>query len=229
MRNLKLYEDYDSPPDYEDDFDRISPEPQEMGRDVMYPESQQLYTPVFTLDEEPGDVMVNGRKRGGNGQVDFDIVKDKTPEQAIWLVEVIEDAIPDNYKVLYLTSEGEEHVQDTEAILNFATDEFKAGRYREGIEAWQDTLNDYSIKERICLVKLVTPEDVDFILEDLYDYLRPGHASYVAKQRAPLRPGLNSSMRLRDEEVARVKRAITILLRYKKQIESNTVGGFNKD
>ena len=221
MKNIKLYEDYDSPPDYEDD-----PEPQEMGRDVMYPESQQLYTPVFVFEEEPGD---GGQKRGGNGQIDFDIVKDKTPEQAIWLVEVVDDAIPDNYKVLYLTSEGEEHVQDTEAILNFATDEFKAGRYREGIEVWQDTLNDYSIKERICLVKLVTPEDVDFILEDLYDYLRPGHASYVGKSRIP-RPGFTANQyTLRSEEVARVKRAITILLRYKKQIESNTVGGSSKD
>ncbi len=215
-----MYEAWNTPPEYEDD-----PEPQEMGRDVMYPESQQLYTPVYIFNEEPGD---GGDKRGGNGQIDFDIVMDKTPEQALWAVEVIDDAIPDNYKVLYLTSEGEEHVQDTEAILNFATDEFKAGRYREGIEEWQDTINDYSIKERICLVKLVTPGDVDFILEDLYDYLRPGHATYVGKSRTP-RPGFTANQyTLRSEEVARVKRAITALLKWKKRIELNTVGGPNK-
>jgi hypothetical protein len=133
----------------------------------------------------------------------------------------VDDAVPDSYKVLYDTSDGEEHVHDTEAILNFATDEFKAGRFTEGIEKHQE---DYAHH----LIKLVTPGDVDFALEDLYDYLRPGHASFVAKARTP-RPGYNSNQyTLRSEEVARVKRAITILLKWKKKIESNTVGGFNK-
>ena len=217
MKNLKMYEAWNTPPEYED-----TPEPQEVGREIAYPETQQLFTPVYVFDEEPGN---DGAKRGGNGQIDFDIVRDKTPEQALWLVEVIDDAVHDSYKMEYETEDGEDLIQDTESILNFATDEFKAGRYREGIEEWQDTINDYSIKERICLVKLVTPEDVDFILEDLYDYLRPGHATYVGKSRVP-RPGYNANQyTLRSEEVVRVKRAITILLRYKKKIESNTVGG----
>ena len=192
--------------------------PQELGREIEYTEGEQLFTPVFTLNEEPGS---DGQKRQGNAQPDFDIVMDKTPEHALWLVDIVDDAVPDSYKMLYNTSDEEEHVHDTEAILNFATDEFKAGRFTQGIEKHQE---DYAHR----LVKLVTPGDVDFILEDLYDYLRPGHASFVARARTPS-PGYNSNQyTLRSEEVSRVKRAITILLRYKKQIESNTVGGSNK-
>ena len=216
MKNLKMYEAWNTPPEYEDR------EAEEIGREKEYTEAEQLFTPVYTFDEEPGN---DGAKRGGNGQIDFDIVRDKTPEQALWAVEVIDDAVHDSYKMLFNSEDGEDWIQDTESILNFATDEFKAGRYREGIEEWQATINDYSIKERICLVKLVTPEDVDFILEDLYDYLRPGHATYVGKSRVP-RPGYNANQyTLRSEEVVRVKRAITALLKYKKKIESNTVGG----
>ena len=208
-----MFEAWDTPPEYED-----TPKPQEVGREIAYPKAQQLFTPVYTFDEEPGG---DGTKRGGNGQIDFDIVMDKTPERALWLVDVVDDAVPDSYKMLYNTSDEEEHVHDTEAILNFATDEFKAGRFTQGIEKHQE---DYAHR----LVKLVTPGDVDFILEDLYDYLRPGHASFVARARTPS-PGYNSNQyTLRSEEVSRVKRAITILLRYKKQIESNTVGGSNK-
>ena len=214
MKNLKMFEAWNTPPEYEE-----TPQPQELGREIGYTEGEQLFTPVFTLNEEPGN---DGQKRQGNAQPDFDIVMDKTPEHALWLVDIVDDAMPDSYKVLYDTSDGEEHVHDTEAILNFATDEFKAGRFTEGIEKHQE---DYAHH----LIKLVTPEDVDFALEDLYDYLRPGHASYVGKARTP-RPGYNANQyHLRSEEVSRVKRAITILLRYKKQIESNTVGGFNKD
>jgi hypothetical protein len=213
MKNLKIYEDWNTPPEYED-----TPEPQEVGREIAYPETQQLFTPVYVFDEEPGN---DGAKRGGNGQIDFDIVRDKTPEQALWAVEVIDDAIPDSYKMEYETEDGEDLIQDTESVLNFATDEFKAGRFTEGIEKHQE---DYAHH----LVKLVTPEDVDFILEDLYDYLRPGHASYVGKSRVP-RPGYNANQyTLRSEEIVRVKRSITALLKWKKKVESLTVGGSNK-
>lgn len=216
MKNLKTYESWD--PDWDE-----TPEPEEIGREIEYSESVQLFTPIYTTNEEP---YPDSPGRSGNGQPDFDIVADKTPQRGIWVVEVIEDAVPDAYKSLWHTNDADDqYLIDTDSILNFATDEFKAGRYVEGIETWQDTVGDFSKKERICLVKLVTPEDVDFILEDLYDYLRPGHATYVGKQRAPLRPGINSSKRLKEDEIARVKRVISTLIRYKKRIESNTVGG----
>lgn len=216
MKNLKTYESWD--PDWDE-----TPEPEEVGREIEYTESEQLFTPLYTTNEEPHP---DSPKRSGNGQPDFDIVVDKTPQRGIWVVEVIEDAVPDAYKTLWrIDGEDDMFLSDTDSILDFATDEFKAGRYVEGIEAWQNTVEDFSKKERICLVKLVTPEDVDFILEDLYDYLRPGHATYVGKQRQP-RPGYTANyLTLRSEEIARVKRVISILIRYKKQIESNTVGG----
>lgn len=211
MRNLKLYESWD-------DSQEEPMEPEEAGREIDYSVGKQLFTPVYTFDEDPGE---HAQKRGGNGQIDFDIVMDKTPEQALWLVDVVDDAISDSYKMLWYTEDGDDLVQDTESILNFATDEFKAGRYTEGIETHQEDSAHH-------LVKLVTPEDVDFILEDLYDYLRPGHASYVGKSRIP-RPGYNANQyTLRSEEVVRVKRAITALLKWKKKIESLTVGGSNK-
>ena len=216
MKNLKTYESWE--PEWDD-----TPQPEEVGREIEYSESEQLFTPIYTTDEEP---YPNGPGRSGNGQLDFDIVMDKTPQRGIWVVEVIEDAVPDAYKSLWRTDDADDqYLTDTDSILDFATDEFKAGRYVEGIEAWQDTVEDFSSKGRICLVKLVTPGDVDFILEDLYDYLRPGHATYVGKQRQP-RPGYTANyLTLRPEEIARVKRVISTLIRYKKKIESNTVGG----
>jgi hypothetical protein len=219
MKNLKLYESWK--PEWPEWAD--TPQPEEAGREIEHTEAEQLFTPIYTTDEEP---YPDSPKRSGNGQPDFDIVMDKTPERAIWAVEVIEDAVPNDYKSLWHTDdEDDQYITDTDSILDFATDEFKAGRYAEGIESWQDTVEDFSKKERICLVKLVSPEDVDFILEDLYDYLRPGYATYVAKQRVP-RPGYTANyLTLKEGEIARVKRAISTLLRYKKRIESNTVGG----
>ena len=216
MKNLKTYESWH--PDWSD-----TPQPEEAGRGKEYSEAEQLFTPIYTTDEEP---YPDSPQRSGNGQPDFDIVMDKTQERALWAVEVIEDAVPDVYKSLWHTDDEDDmYITDTDSILDFATDEFKAGRYAEGIEAWQDTVEDFSKKERICLIKLVSPEDVDFILEELYDYLRPGHATYVAKQRAP-RPGYTGTyLSLKAGEIARVKRVISTLLRYKKRIESDTVGG----
>ena len=210
MKNLKLYEDWGTPPEYEDR------EAEEVGREIAYTPAEQLFTPLYVFDEEPGGV---GEKRGGNGKIDFDIIQDKTPERGIWAVHVIDDAVPDSYKMLFNTEDGEDWVQDSDAVVNFATDEFKAGRYSEGMEAWENHLNDYSLKDTIYLIKLVTPEDVDFILEDLYDYLRPAHGSYVGKQR-----GYSSNV-LTSQMISTVKGAITILLKYKKKMESNTVGG----
>ncbi len=211
MKNLKIYEDWNSPPEYDD-----GPDPEEIGREIEHTEAEQLFTPIFVTEEQPDS---DGPRRSGNGRIDFDILMDKTPEQTLWAVHAIDDAIPDSYKMLWDTEDGEQHVQDEEAVINFATDEFKAGRYSEGAEAWEEDINNYDIKGNICLIKLTSPEDVDFILEDLYDYLRPGYGSYVAKQR-----GYSSNV-LKPEEISRVKRAITALIRYKKRIESNTVGG----
>lgn len=218
MKNIKLYEAWNTPPEYDDE-----PQPEEIGREIEHTEAEQLFTPIYTTNEEPYPA---GPGRSGNGQPDFDIVMDKTPQRGIWVVEVIDDAVPDAYKSLWSTDDSDDqYLTDTDSILNFATDEFKAGRYVEGIETWQDTVEDFSTKERICLIKLVTPEDVDFILEDLYDYLRPGHATYVAKRRHPTPGYAGSYLSLRTEEIIRVKRAISALLKYKKKIESNTGGG----
>lgn len=215
MKNLKLYEDWDTPPEYVD-YNSPPEYPVELGREIEHTEAEQLFTPLFVTEEQP---ISGGPRRSGNGRIDFDILMDKTPEQTLWAVHVIDDAIPDSYKLLWDTEEGEQHIQDEEAVINFATDEFKADRYSESMEAWEEDINNYSIKDTICLIKLATPADIDFILEDLYDYLRPGHGSYVSKQRG------YSSNALRPEEISRVKRAITALIRYKKRIESNTVGG----
>jgi hypothetical protein len=214
MRNLKLYEDYNSPPEYED-----GPDPEEIGRDIEHTEAEQLFTPLFVTEETPSS---DGPRRSGNGRIDFDLLMDKTPEKTLWAVHVIDDAIPDSYKMLWNTADGEQHIQDEEAVINFATDEFRGDRYSKGVEAWEEDINNYAIKDNICLLKLATPADVDFMLEDLYDYLRPGHGSYVAKQRG------YSSNALRPEEISRVKRAINALVKYKRRIESNTVGGPNK-
>ena len=211
MKNLKIYEDWNTPPEYDD-----GPDPEEIGREIEHTEAEQLFAPLFVTEEEPGN---DGPSRSGNGRIDFDILMDKTPEHTLWAVHVIDDAISDSYKMLWNTADGEQHVQDDEAVINFATDEFKAGRYSEGVEACEEDINNYSIKGDICLIKLTSPEDVDFILEDLYDYLRPGHGSYIAKQRG------YSSNTLRSEEISRVKRAINALIKYKRRIESNTVGG----
>ena len=211
MKNLKIYEDYNSPPEYED-----APEPEEVGREIEHTEAEQLFTPLFVTEEEPGN---DGPSRTGNGRIDFDILMDKTPEHTLWAVHVIDDSVPDSYKMLWDTDDGEQYVQDEEAVINFATDEFKADRYSESMEAWEEDINNYAIKDTICLIKLATPADIDFILEDLYDYLRPGYGSYVAKQR-----GYSSNV-LRPEEISRVKRAINALIKYKRRIESNTVGG----
>jgi hypothetical protein len=106
-------------------------------------------------------------------------------------------------------------------VINFATDEFRAGRYSVGFEAWEKDINNYAIKENICLIKLVSPEDVDYILEDLYNYLSPSHASYHGKERAKkvfstkLSPGRNAA----------AKRAIRALEMHKRKIISNTDGG----
>lgn len=211
MKNLKIYEAWNTPPEYDD-----APDPEEVGREIEHTEAEQLFTPLFVTEGEPSN---DGPSRSGNGQIDFDILMDKTPEQTLWAVHVIDDAVPDSYKMLWDTEDGEQYVQDAEAVINFATDEFKAGRYSESMEAWEEDINNYAIKDTICLIKLATPADIDFMLEDLYDYLRPGYGSYVAKQR-----GYSSNV-LRPEEISRVKRAISALLKYKKKIESNTVGG----
>jgi hypothetical protein len=203
MKNLKIYEDYNSPPEYED-----GPDPEEIGREINYPFQQRLFKPLFVTEEQPGDY---GPGRSDNGQPEFDIIMDKTPESALWAVYSIDDVIPDSYKMLWNTADGEQYVQDEEAVTIFATDEFRAGRFYDGFDAAEDGNYDHH------LIKLSTQEDADHILEDLYDYLKPGHGGHLGKSRKtkPLRP----------EEISRVKRAINALIKYKRRIESNTVGG----
>lgn len=203
MEHIKLYEDWNTPPEYEDD-----PDPEEIGREIEHAEAQQLFTPVFCYDEEPHQ---DGRRRDEGGQPDFDVLMDKTPEGSLWAIRVIDESVPDSYKMLWNTPHGEMYVQDIDSVLNLATDLFKAGDFADGFDSWGD--EDYEKN----LVRISTPLDVDYMLDYLYDYLKPGHGGYYGKSRKtkPLRP----------EEISRVKRAITALIRYKKKIESNTVGG----
>lgn len=208
MKHIKIFEGWSdaTPPEYDER------EPVEVGRGIEHTEAEQLFTPLFSFTEYP-----EGTSRQGNGQIDFDLVVDKTPEHAIWAVNVVDDTIPDDYKMEWDTGEI---LYDTEALLNFATDEWRKGRWADGVEDYEDKM-DWGY----AMFKLSTPEDVDYILEDLYKYLSPGHATYTAKARLP-QPGFSrGSKTLTPEEIARVKRAITALIRYKKRIESNTVGG----
>jgi hypothetical protein len=219
MKHLKIYEsmwDGPSPPDYED-----GPDPEELGREIEYTEAEQLFTPIYVPSEQLSSEGPIGR---GNGQIDYDLLMDKTPEKFLWAVHVIDDAISDLYKMVWNTSDGEQYIQDEEAVINFATDEFRAGRYSKGFEAWEKDINNFALKGDICLIKLVSPEDVDYVLEDLSNYLSPSHASYHGKMRAQklfstkLSPGRN----------AMAKRAIRALEIYKRRIISNTVGGPNQ-
>ena len=204
MKNLKLYEAY-SPEDYEDE------QSAEIGREIEYKDAEQLFTPVFVLEDEPA----GGTLRGGQ-QPQFDVLMDKTPDHALWAVAVTDEQVGDEYKlhVEYSQDTPDDTLQDIDAVINFATDEFKAGRYSEGVDAWLEDENS-------ALVKLVSPTDIDYVLEDIYDYLRPAHGSYLGKSRA----GAFSKHAITSGEISKAKRAITILLKYKKKIESITVGG----
>ena len=205
MKHIRTFENN---PAFEED----PPEAEYLGRDVDYTPEQQLFTPVLCFEEYPD----NHNNNRDNGLPDFDLVMDKTPEQAIWAVYVIDENVPDEYRAEWDTHNGKERLYDYETLLNFATDEFKANRWSNSIEEWNDE-GDWDKY----LIKLSTPDDVDTILNDLYNYLLPGHATYTAKKRIRL----PFTKQLRPEEVSRVKRTITALIRYKKRIESNTVGG----
>lgn len=197
-----MYEDWNTPPEYDDE-----PEPQELGRSIEHTGTEQLFTHVFSYDEDPN----HSSSRNNNGQIDFDILRDKTPQGALWAVRVIDEAIPDTYKMLWYSQEGEVYVQDIESVINFATDQWRENKWAKGIEDWQVKW-DYECD----LIKLVTPDDVDFVLEDLYDYLKPAHGGHYGKSRK-IKP-------LSSHEISRVKRAITALIIYKKKL-ANTVGG----
>jgi hypothetical protein len=218
MKHLKIYEsiwDGPSPPEWDDR------DPEEIGREIEHTEAEQLFTSIYVPSEEISSEGPSGRE---NGQIDFDVVADKTPQRTLWAVHVIDDAIPDSYKMAWNTEDGEQYIQDEEAVINFATDEFRAGRYSEGFEAWEKDINNFALKGDICLIKLVSPEDVDYVLEDLSNYLSPSHASYHGKMRAQklfstkLSPGRN----------AMAKRAIRALEMHKRKIISNTAGGPGK-
>jgi hypothetical protein len=101
MKHLKIYEsmwDGPSPPDYED-----GPVPEKLGREIELTEAEQLFTPIYVPSEELTSEGPIGR---GNGQIDFDVVAHKTPEHTLWAVHVIDDAIPDSYKMAWDTEDG---------------------------------------------------------------------------------------------------------------------------
>lgn len=208
MKHIKTFEN--NPAFYED-----PPEAKFVGREVEHTPEQQLFTPVLCFEEYP-----DRNNNRDNGLPDFDLVMDKTQERAIWAVYVIDGNVSDEYRAEWDTHDGQVMLYDHEALLNFATDEFKAGRWSNSIEEWNDE-GDWDKY----LIKLSTPDDVESILNDLYNYLLPGHATHTAKKRISRKGYTANSYTLSREEIARVKRAITTLTRYKKKIESNTVGG----
>lgn len=212
MRHLKIFEM--NPAFYED-----PPEPKREGADVEYPEHEQLFSPVFCHEEYPEEDKVRGEK----GYPDFAILMDKTPQKAVWVVRDIDENIPQRYLTYWETSEGGEHVQDTNSILNFATDEFKAGRWVDGFDAWDE--DEWAVD----LVKITTVEDVDSLIQDLSNFINPSHASYYGKSRNPkIKDHYRHSNVLSEGEISLAKRAIRALEMYKRRIQSNTVGETNK-
>jgi hypothetical protein len=213
MKHLKIYEsmwDGPSPPEWDDR------DPEELGREIEYTEAEQLFTPIYVPSEQ---LSSEGPIRRGNGRIDYDLLMDKTPEKSIWAVYVIDDAISDSYKMAWHTDDGEQYIQDEEAVINFATDEFKANRWVEGLNALDG--GEWSMD---LLVKITTVEDVDSLIHDLSNYLSPSHASHHGKMRAKKL----FSTALSSGENAMAKRAIRALEIYKRRIISNTVGGPNQ-
>ena len=214
MKHIKIFEsmwDGPSPPEYDD-----GPEAHRVGADVEYKEGEQIFSPVFCYEENPEQE----KNRGGKGHIDFAILLDKTPQRDIWIVRDIDEAIPEKYLTYWETSSGGEYTQDVNSVLNFATDEFKANRWVDGFDAWEE--NDWEVD----LVKITTVEDVDSIIHDLSNFLSPSHASYHGKSRNPkIKDHYRMSSTLQKEEISMAKRAINTLERHKRRIESNTVGG----
>lgn len=205
MKHIKIFEN--NPAFYDD-----PPEPRLVGADVEYKEEKQIFSPVFCYEEHPEQEKNRGRK----GHLDFAILMDKTPQRDIWVVRDVDDAIPERYLSYWETSQGGEYTQDVDSVLNFATDEFKANRWVDGFDAWEE--NDWAVD----LVKITTVEDMDSIIHDLSNFLSPSHASHYAKSR---NPKIRNHYTLESGEISMAKRAINTLTRHKRRIESNTVGG----
>lgn len=213
MKHLKLYEGWSnaSPPDYDD-----APEPNRSGADVEYKEEEQLFSPVFCYEELPEQ----DKNRGEKGHLDFAVLMDKTPEKSIWVVRDIDEAIPEKYLTYWETHEGGEYVQDTDSVLNYATDEYKANKWIDGFDAWEE--DEWAAD----LVKVTTVEDIDSIIHDLSNFISPSHASYYGKARNPKLKEFYKTRSVPGQgEISEAKRAIRTLEMYKRRIKSNTVGG----
>jgi hypothetical protein len=209
MKHLKLFEN--NPAFYDD-----PPEPRLAGADVEYKEEEQLFTPVYCHEEHPEQ----DKSRHEKGHLDFAVLMDKTPQKTIWVVRDIDEAIPQRYLSYWETYKGGEYTQDTDSVLNFATDEFKANRWVDGFDAWEE--NDWAVD----LVKITTVEDIDSIIHDLSNFVSPSHASHYGKARNPNLKGFYKTRSVPDQgEISMAKRAIRTLEMHKRKIQTNTVGG----
>jgi hypothetical protein len=192
--------------------------------DVEYKPEQQLFVPVFIPFAGNADPDSEFEfRRHGNAEPDYDVLMDKTTERAIWMCSRgDDDDIPQKYKAIYIPRYGEQDRHesvDVNTVLNFCTDEFKAGHYYDSMDAWEQ--DDY----KFALCKISTTDEVEQILNDFYRYLSPGHGSYYGKARKP-KAGYNANrFTLSAFHISEIKSVIRTLLKYKERIGSNTVGG----